>query len=109
MSKPLELTIYPPRATEPLPTDPDWRGWDSWWHWNHVEQLDAHQRMMKRLTEAELCAEFESARCDAMIQSQTGRCWQPFGYTWPMDPESINNRAQALLRFATHPHYFEAP
>ena len=106
MSKPLVLTIYPrPRMKAS--------------HQGPAPYLDlASGRLVsehganmlaapKRLTEAELCAEFESARCDAMIQSQTGRCWQPLGYTWPMDPESIHGRAQTLLRFAISPHYFE--
>lgn len=108
MSKPLELTIYPPLAKQPLPFDPDWQGWDAWREWKRLYDREFQQRRDARLKEAELCAEYESARCDAMIQSATGRCWAPLFDTWPMDPESIHNRARTLLRFATHPHYFEA-
>ncbi|WP_461169292.1 hypothetical protein [Arthrobacter sp. Z1-15] len=101
MSKPLELTIYPP--VPPEPTDP--QQWGDWFVGRVNEEADM-ARM--RFTEAELCAEYESARCDAMIQSATGQCWAPLFDTWPMDPEAIHNRARTLLRFATHPHYFEA-
>lgn len=97
MSKPLELTIY---SYEDGP-------WDLFGTYFNRQRAD-RMAEVKRLTEAELCAEYEAARCDAMIQSATGQCWQPLGYTWPMDPESIHNRARTLLRFATHPHYFEA-
>lgn len=108
--KPLELTVYPPlsRFTKQIVAWNLEQGYEAYRGISaemHAPGLLAMQA--KRLTEAELAAEFESARCDSMIQSQTGRCWQPLGYTWPMDSESIHDRAQTLLRFATSPHYCE--
>lgn len=101
MSKPLELTVYPI--------------WDDGFGTLYADKGDrtrptsvGYMQVVKRLTEPELCAEYESARCDALVQYATGRCWQPLGYTWPMDPESIYDRAQTLLRFASNPHYSEA-
>lgn len=105
--KPLELTIYP-RVTRKMPESiRDDAGWSTYYDGLEERRQQYLRQQAKRLTEAELCAEFEAARCDAMIQSQTGGCWQPLGYTWPMDPSAIHNRAQTLLRFASSPHYFE--
>lgn len=85
------------RPGEPTPAD----GWPAWLAWHKA------QGSSKRFAEAELCAEYESARCDALILYATDRCWQPLGATWPMDRGSIYGRAQTLLRFATTPHYDE--
>ena len=73
-----------------------------------ITRIGASRRAeSKHLTDAELAAEFESARCDAMIQRATGSCWAPLGETWSMKPEAIQQRAQTLLRFARAPHYYE--
>ena len=58
----------------------------------------------KRFAEAELCAEFEAARCDSMVQRATGSYWAPLGETWPTDPESVSRRTSTLLHFASSPH-----
>lgn len=61
----------------------------------------------KRLTEPELAAEFEAARCDYLLSQQSGHFWAPLGETWPSDHESAGRRTSTLLRFATLPHYDE--
>lgn len=61
----------------------------------------------KRLTDAELAAEFEACRCDYMIQHATGSYWAPLGETWPHDQKSVGRRTSALMRFAILPHYDE--
>lgn len=62
----------------------------------------------KRFTEAELCAEFEAARCDWMLADQTGSYWSLLGDTWSHDPDAVSNRVQTLLRMATSQHHDEA-
>lgn len=61
----------------------------------------------KRLTDAELAAEFEAARCDYLLSHPTGHFWAPLEETWPRDHASAGRRATTLLRFATLPHYDE--
>ena len=108
MSKPLELTIYP-HPNPPMPSGlRDEKGWDAYYDAMEQRRQQFLKQQAKRLTEAELCAEYESARCDAMIQSATGQCWSSLFDTWPMDPAAIHNRERTLLRFASRPHYFEA-
>ena len=93
MSKPLELTIYPPLAKQPLPFDPDWQGWDAWREWKRLYDQEFQQRRDARLTEAELCAEWWRA------------CLTVHQLDHALDSSS---RALTLHRFATSPHYFEA-
>ena len=63
----------------------------------------------KRFTDAELCAEFEASRCDAMVAElePTGTYWVPLGETWADDLNSAHYRTMTLLRFATLPHFDE--
>ena len=61
----------------------------------------------KRLTAPELAAEYESARCDYLLQVQAGNYWAPLDDTWSSEPDDVLNRAMTLLRFATLPHYDE--
>ena len=61
----------------------------------------------KRLLNSELAAEYESARCDYLLQVQAGNYWAPLGDTWSSEPDDVLNRAMTLLRFATLPHYDE--
>lgn len=98
--KPLELTAYPldtnfPRGYK-LPRD------------TRIT-IRAADRMAveKRLTTPELAAEYESARCDYLLQVQAGNYWAPLGDTWSGEPDDVLNRAMTLLRFATLPHYDE--
>ena len=108
MSKPLELTIYP-QTMPPMPTSiRDESGWNAYYDAMDERRRQILRQQAKRLTDPELCAEYASARCDAMIQSATGHCWAPLFDTWPMDPESIHDRAQTLLRFASSPHCTDA-
>ena len=62
---------------------------------------------LKRLTHAELAAEYESARCDALLVQATGHYWQSIECTWSQDTEPVYERERTLLRFATLPHYDE--
>ena len=96
----LELTIYPKQPSRPGPG----KGWADWRRDQDRECKLAHD---KRFSDAELAAEYEAARCDYMIQRATGSCWAPLFDTWAMDPESIQKRAQTLLRFASRDHYYE--
>lgn len=100
MLKPLELTIYPLELTFPagykLPRDMRIT-------YRAADRMAAE----KRLTEPELAAEYESARCDAMLMSYADYFWAPLGDTWSSDPATIDRRAQTMLRFATLPHYNE--
>ena len=64
--------------------------------------------MNKRFTEAELCAEFEAARCDWMLTNATGDYWSPLGDGWSHDQQAVMDRTTTLLRFATADHYDEA-
>lgn len=61
----------------------------------------------KRLTNAELAAEYESARCDALLVQETGHYWQSIECTWSQDTERVHERERTLIRFATLPHYDE--
>lgn len=105
--KPLELTVYPRVARRMPESIRDDAGWDT--YYDGLEELRQQylRQQAKRLTEAELCAEYESARCDAMVVLNTGRCWSSPYHSWPMDKRSTLNRASTLLRFALTPHYFE--
>lgn len=99
--KPLELTIYP-FQNEQYPS-----GYRIERDGYITRHGAANRAESKHLTDAELAAEFEAARCDAMILRATGACWAPLGETWLMSPDAIRGRAQTLLRFATAPHYYE--
>lgn len=96
----LTLTIYPRQPRTPGPGT----GWADWRRDQDRECRMAHD---KRFSDAELAAEYESARCDAMMQSHTGSCWAPYNETWDMRPEPIRLRERTLLRFAVAPHYYE--
>lgn len=63
----------------------------------------------KRFSDAELAAEFEAARCDAMVAraNGTGTYWTPLGDTWSNNIHDAQDRAMTLLRFATEPHHDE--
>ena len=101
--KPLELQIYP------LLPEVGQRGRPGYIVGRrHVEQswvTEMSER--KRLTDAELAAEFESARCDYLLSRDTGTYWAPLGETWPNDHASAGRRASTLLRFASSEHYDE--
>jgi hypothetical protein len=99
MSKPLELVIYP-KLERPM-TGAEIMPYREQW------QREAALSQTKHLTDAELAAEFESCRCDYLIQQATGSYWTPLGDTWPNDHESVGRRTSTLLRFATLPHYDE--
>lgn len=58
-----------------------------------------------RFSDAELAAEFEAARCDAMMARESGHFWAPLGETWPSDYQSAMQRSMTLLRFATADHF----
>lgn len=97
--KPLELTIYPKlerptTGAEIMPYREQW-------------QRESALQGAKHLTDAEMAAEFEAARCDYLISATTGNFWSPLGETWPSDHASAGRRAATLLRFATLPHYDE--
>lgn len=58
-----------------------------------------------RFSDAELAAEVQNARCDAMIaEISGGHFWAPFNETWATDLESAHGRFQVLMRFAEMPH-----
>lgn len=97
--KPLALTIYPP--VDDSPSWPEYRNWFR----GRMAERDAAEA--KRFTEAELCAEFEAARCDLMILTHTGNYWSSPFETCPTNESAVRNRADTMLRFATSPHYFE--
>lgn len=88
-------TLRPPLPKEPLPSDPDWTGWDSWRRWNDQVSYEHRERVIKRFTEAELAAEH----------------WRElFGLALhPTDPQYSTGVAAAFLRFASNPNYFEMP
>ena len=100
--KPLKLTVYPldpafPRGYK-LPRD------------TRITFAAANRMAKeKRLTSVELAAEYESARCDAMLMHHANYYWAPLGDTWSSEPEAIDRRAQTLLRIARAPHYDEVP
>ena len=58
-----------------------------------------------RFSDAELAAEFEAARCDAMMARGSGHFWAPLGETWSSDYESAMHRSMTLLRFASAEHF----
>ena len=98
--KPLELTIYPiwDAGDGTLYADHPARQWPT-----NV----GYEVYRKRLTDAELAAEFEAARCDYLLSQASGHFWAPLGETWPSDHKSAGRRTTTLLRFATLPHYDE--
>lgn len=73
------------------------------WNVAEVDQIASK----KRFTDAELAAEFEAARCDAMMARGSGTFWAPLGETWPNDLASASERCSTLLRIATADHYDE--
>ena len=98
--KPLELTVYPKMGSV---------YYDDEAHCTWSETMVYGLSVEKRLTDAELAAEFEAARCDYLLSEKTGHFWAPLGETWPSDHESAGRRASTILRFATADHYDEAP
>ena len=84
--------LRPPLPKEPLPSDPDWTGWDSWREWKHRDDMELREKMAKRFSEAELAAEH----------------WRElFGLAlYPSDPQYSTDAAATFLRFASSPHYF---
>jgi len=110
MSRPLELTTHPPLSqTVRDGIDINIKhGLYPYLGFNTARHLPGTIQMRaKRFTDAELAAEFEAARCDAMLLQHTEHVWSPLGETWSMEPDNIRSRAQTLLRFASRPHYFE--
>lgn len=95
MSKPLELTVYPP-----IPECPQPSGWsfarDDWFDDRTAERKLSGR---KRLTDAELAADYWSAVVD-----YEDSC-KPSGED--MDHEAICNQVQTLERFATARSYDE--
>jgi len=61
----------------------------------------------KRFRDAELAAEFEASRCDAMVAraNNSETYWAPLGETWPNTYKDAAERTITLMRFATSPHY----
>lgn len=110
MSQPLELTIYPPLAKQPLPFDPDWQGWGAWREWKRLYDQEFQQRRDARLTDAELSAEYwaqvhdsqYAMTCELAAEDKPGR---KAARHWGAQSD---RKAQTLHRFATSPHYFEA-
>lgn len=106
--KPFELTVYP--IVDRIPDGPgivtriygtEHGGIYDW----QAERMAKE----KRLTNAELAAEYESARCDALLVQATGHYWQSIECTWSQDTERVNERERTLIRFETLPHYDEVP
>ncbi|GAP53841.1 hypothetical protein AHiyo6_04060 [Arthrobacter sp. Hiyo6] len=95
MSKPLELFIYPP-----IPRCPISSGWsyarDDWFDDRAVERKLSEK---KRLTEAELAAEYWSAHA---IHERAARGQSCIEYIAEAEVE-------VWTRFATLPHYDEVP
>lgn len=105
--KPFELTVYPPLTdTEKMSVSLTLSTGLNVWHTPPPGFLESKR---KRLTNAELAAEYESARCDALLLRHVGYYWAPLNDTWAPDQESVDKRANTLLRFATLPHYDEVP
>ena len=65
----------------------------------------------KRFTDAELAAEFEASRCDAMVAkaAHAPTYWAPLGETWENTYDAATERTMTLLRFALNPHFDEPP
>lgn len=101
MSKPLELLIHPKPQHRNHVT--------GGWLWDCEACNTVITGPSKRLTNAELAAEYESARCDALLVQATGHYWQSIECTWSQDTERVNERERTLIRFATLPHYDEVP
>lgn len=93
MSKPLEVTIHPP--IPPEPTEP--QTWGDWFVGRVNEEADMARI---RFTDAELAAEYHAAEVEAWRDSAICRR--------SPHTETLEHQSQTLLRFATHPHYFEA-
>lgn len=87
--------LHPLLPKEPLPSDPDWTGWDSWRGWNEKANREIRARMLKRFTEAELAAEHWSEIAGLALH--------------PVDPQHSAETAAVFLRFASSPHYLEMP
>lgn len=106
MSRPLELTIYP-RLSPFVQEVMAWnikQGWEP--HTGlvaeiHVPGLLAMEQ--KRLTEAELAAEWHANEVEAWRMVSR----RPEFYNIDV-AEKLEARESTLRRFATHPHYFEA-
>lgn len=65
--------LRPLLREEPLPNKPGWTDWDDWRVWHEQESMELRQRIVKRLTGAELAAEHWSAKffgdpCAAVFQ-----------------------------------------
>lgn len=117
MSKPLELTIHPPLSPI-VQKAVDWnleRGWEPYMGFNvemHVPGLLSLHK--KRLTEAELAAEAYRQ----MVRAVAGVGIVALGDDEIIPADAALDAAElsedtrklgVIKRFATTPHYFEAP
>lgn len=93
--KPLELVHYPPLPPEPVPGTPEWVNWEKWRAWDELKRDEFRQRRAKRLTDAELAAEYW----------REGDAMAPVNYDRDVNAEPI---ARILHRFAASPDYLEA-
>ena len=113
MSKPLELTIHPPAHPNPKPTTPLYRTnplFDVYMSWKKARDEEALLGSIKRLNKTELAAEYWAQLHDAQHamtceMSAGNQAEQKACSDWMSG--SIE-KANAIRRFATHPHYFEA-
>jgi hypothetical protein len=115
MSKPFELTWFPPLPSEPVPNTPNWRSWDKWREWNDLKQREFNQRTAARLTNAELAAEAYRQMCRAV--SESGAVSVKDGNDWLLSPADVQtfgpmrieaSRLGEIKRFATLPHASQA-
>ena len=99
--KPLQLTIHPRPMYGSEPADL----WDAYSDAMHEQQLIDH----KRLTDAELAAEYWRADSDAGYAEERGALPNDPHWvgTWSREAPDCNDRQRALRRFATTPDYDE--
>jgi hypothetical protein len=97
MTKPLELTIYPPVPPNPRPAEPLTRmnpKFRACMEWDDARTKEQRLSWQKRLTDSELAAEYHRA----------GSGWDETNYDRESKPE-MEPISSILHRFASLPHY----
>ena len=113
MSKPLELTVYPPLAPD---DELRWRDVSTGREgqpsdvpvpeWHHRQRSAPPARYGKRLTDAELAAEYWRANSIGWCAEATQSFYDEFtGHI--VSSDRMKHYVTVLDRFATHPHYDE--